>query len=169
MAERTTSAEDTQNQQCQCVHANVDRLIDRSACLVESALGGAVVLLPVLVHPSHLARPAPRPVAARKYPPSARPCWRSLLPRCSFREPLFFQSSPSLRALVTTRCFRQLLVSFLLFVWSSRAPSFLLTCLSSNRDLLALRCRAIMSRLEQLGCKLLCCNCHATSRPTSCN
>ena len=26
MAERTTSAEDTQNQHCQCVHTNVDRI-----------------------------------------------------------------------------------------------------------------------------------------------
>ena len=27
MAERTTSAEDTQNQHCQCVHTNVDRIL----------------------------------------------------------------------------------------------------------------------------------------------
>ena len=27
MAERTTSAEDTQNQQCQCVHTNVDSFL----------------------------------------------------------------------------------------------------------------------------------------------
>ena len=40
-------------------------------------------------------------------------------------------------------------------MWSSRAPHFLLTCLSSGRDRLAHRCRAIMSKLEQLA-SLLC-------------
>ena len=48
-----------------------------------------------------------------------------------------------------------------------RALCPLATCLSSSRDRLALRGGATLSRLEQLACKLLCCDCRDTSRPTS--
>ena len=43
----------------------------------------------------------------------------------------------------------------------------LATCLFSSQDPLAHRCRAIMSRLWQLACRLLCRNCRATSSPIS--
>ena len=119
--------------------------------------------VPCLCILPHRARPAPRPVAAREYPhrEALLKVFASevLVPRASV-----LSSASSLGALVTTRCFPQLLVSFLRFVWSSRAPSLLLACLSFDRDLLALRCRAIMLRLEELACELLCCNCRATSR-----
>ena len=106
--------------------ADILALIDQSACLVEPCvLDGPLGTLPCLFKP-HQARPTPRPVAARECP-SRGLAERLVLLRAAPSRPL----SSSLTV--------------------TRAPCPLATCLCSDRDRLAHRCRVIMSRLWVTG------------------
>ena len=160
-----------------CLH-----LIDRSACLVEPVLVGRAFFcsFPCPCRP-YRARPAPRPVAARERP-HREACFKVLCSRGTRSEPLCCfrrfsataSSTPSLRALITARCLPPGLVPLPPACLQGRDR------LDVHLVLLPPACLqvVIVSRVvvarpflfwRPLACKLLCCNCHATSHSTSWN